>query len=143
VLSDNDRSCVLRVSAAGGPAGASGPRSLLLTGDVEAFGEAVLLAGGREAVQADIVLAPHHGSRTSSTPAFVQATGARWVVVQAGYRSRFGHPAPDVVARWRDAGARVVDTPSCGAWSWAADTPSPVCERARSRRHWQHPGGAP
>lgn len=143
VIRDNDRSCVLRVTAADPGADGPGPRSVLLTGDVEAFGEAVLLAGDPSSLRADIVFAPHHGSRTSSTPPFVTATGARWVVVQAAYRSRFGHPAPDVVARWRDAGATVVQSPACGAWSWPSDAAAPVCERARARRHWQHPGGAP
>jgi DNA internalization-related competence protein ComEC/Rec2 len=143
----NDRSCVLRVTAAPSreavrPTARSdgGAAAVLLTGDIEAAAEAALLARVPDALAAPVVLVPHHGSRTSSTPAFVAATGARWAVVQAGHRSRFGHPAADVVARWRDAGATVIATPQCGAWSWPAREVTPVCERERVRRHWHHPG---
>ena len=103
--SDNDRSCVLRVAGRGG--------SLLLTGDTEATGEKWL---GRHAdLRADVVLVAHHGSSTSSTAAFIAATGARHALVSAGFLNRWAHPRPDVVARWQDAGATVWRTDRHGA----------------------------
>ena len=73
-------------------------RRVLLTGDIEGgAGSRAAGAPGAE-LRADVLLVPHHGSRTSSTPAFIEAVAPRVAVVQAGYRSRFGHPAPDVVA---------------------------------------------
>jgi competence protein ComEC len=105
--SDNDRSCVLRVSA---------PRfSALLSGDIERAAEERLLQVHREALDVDVLIAPHHGSRTSSTEAFVQATSAQWVVFGAAWRSHFRHPRPEVVARYEAAGARTLTTGVEGA----------------------------
>jgi competence protein ComEC len=71
----------------------------------------------------------------------------RVAVVQAGYRSRFGHPAPDVLARYRAQGAAVVRSDRCGAWTLtlgaAAETGRGLCERQRVPRYWHHPDGAP
>jgi competence protein ComEC len=101
----NDGSCVLRIVAGG--------RSLLLTGDIEGRAEQDLLASASPG--SDIVLVPHHGSRTSSSPAFVAAVSPRWAIVPVGYRSRFGHPHPEVLARYREAGADIVRTDLHGA----------------------------
>ena len=65
--------------------------------------------------EVDLLVVPHHGSRTSSTAPFVAATRPTIAVVSAGYRNRWGLPAADVVARWRAAGAQVVDTAGWGA----------------------------
>ena len=62
-----------------------------------------------------MVTMAHHGSRGSSDPAFVQATGARLALVSAAHDNRFGHPNPDVVSRWERAGASVLETASGGA----------------------------
>jgi competence protein ComEC len=90
---------------------------------------------------------PHHGSRTSSTAAFLDAVAPRVAVVQAGYRNRFGHPAPDVVARLRERGVAVLTSPDCGAWHWAGEALgrgqgaiSGTCERDLSRRYWHRIG---
>jgi competence protein ComEC len=58
-------------------------------------------------------------------------------VFQSGYRNRFGHPAPDVVARYRDQGVPVVASPACGAWRWSRSEPG-VCHRDEVRRYWHH-----
>jgi competence protein ComEC len=58
---------------------------------------------------------PHHGSRSSSGPAFVAATQPRWALVSSGYRNRWGFPAPVVVERWASSGAQFLDTASSGA----------------------------
>lgn len=130
----NAVSCVLRVQGA--------RHSVLLAGDVEAAQEAALVQAHGAALRADVALVPHHGSRTSSTPAFVVAVAPRVALVQAGYLSRFGHPAPDVVARWATRGAAVVRSDRCGAWSWRSDAGdaagSGTCEREVRRRYWHH-----
>jgi competence protein ComEC len=105
-VKDNDRSCVLRIVASS--------RTLLLPGDVEAYGESRLLEAGRLG-RADVVVVPHHGSRSSSTGRFVAATAPRWAIASAGYRNRWGFPRREVVERWQSAGARVVVTAQAGA----------------------------
>lgn len=146
----NALSCVLRVTDASG-------RSLLLTGDIEAAQEAALVArsgigpgagqgalpetapapaGPVSPLASEVLLVPHHGSRTSSTAAFLEAVAPRVALVQAAYRSRFGHPAPDVVARYEARGIEVLRTDRCGAWSWRSDEAQGRCERAVRPRYW-------
>lgn len=109
-LKSNAMSCVLRVQGTHG--------SVLLTGDIEAAQEAALVARSAAALKSDVLLVPHHGSRTSSTAAFLDAVAPQVAVVQAGYRSRYGHPAPDVLARYAARGIRVERSDRCGAWTW-------------------------
>jgi competence protein ComEC len=138
----NDLSCVLKVTA--DYTGYPGPSSVLLTGDIEQASERLVVSTDPEALRADVLFVPHHGSKTSSSIGFIEAVAPRWAVVQAGYRSRFGHPAPEVVQRYRERGIAVVSSPGCGAWTWRANATEPHCERAISRRHWRHPDpGAP
>ena len=140
-LKPNAMSCVLRVSdprAAG--------HSVLLTGDIEREQEAALIASHGERLHSDVLIVPHHGSRTSSTAAFLDAVQPKVAVFQAGYRNRFGHPAPDVLARYRERGIAVVTSPRCGAWRWdgAAESPAEgVCQRDAVRRYWHHRGADP
>lgn len=130
----NSRSCVLRVRS-NGPV----PTTALLTGDLDAAQEQALLQ--REQVQADWLLVPHHGSKSSSSAAFVQAVQPRLAVVQAGYRNRFGHPAPVVEARYLKQGAQLVKTAECGAATWRSEQPAQVaCLREQGRRYWHHRG---
>lgn len=123
----NAVSCVLRVTDALG-------RSLLLTGDIEAAQEAALLRRTGAALASTMLVVPHHGSRTSSTAAFLDAVTPQVAVVQAGYRSRFGHPAADVLARYAERGITVVRTDSCGAWLWHDG--AQACTRDVRRRYW-------
>ncbi|MGQ0502211.1 MAG: DNA internalization-related competence protein ComEC/Rec2 [Panacagrimonas sp.] len=104
---DNNRSCVLRVSAPGFAA--------LLTGDIEREAEIRLLTEHPDLLPADLLIAPHHGSGTSSTPAFVSAVGPRLVIYGAGWRNYYRHPRPEVVARYADVGARQLVTGVEGA----------------------------
>lgn len=129
----NTLSCVLRVVAAGAQA-----PSVLLVGDIEAAQEQALVARGA-VLQADLLLVPHHGSKTSSSPALLEAVRPRTALVQAGYRNRFGHPAPDVLQRYRERNIRVVESSRCGAATWVSAAPDAVaCERDIGRRYWQH-----
>ena len=101
----NDASCVLRISAGG--------RALLLTGDIERAAELELVR--REALRSEVLLVPHHGSRSSSSPQFLAAVAPRWAIVPVGYRSRFGHPDAQVLERYRAVGARILRTDLEGA----------------------------
>jgi competence protein ComEC len=100
----NDGSCVLRVSA--------GTHAVLLTGDIERAAEAGL---AQRDVRSEILVVPHHGSRTSSSPEFISAVAPRWAIVPVGYRSRFGHPHPQVLERYRAAGVELARTDRDGA----------------------------
>jgi competence protein ComEC len=102
--SDNDRACAIAVSGPGGTA--------LLLADPEAAAEAELRSQG---IAADVVLLPHHGSRSSSSSALVAAISPRVGIASAGYGNRWGMPVADVVARWRDAGSAVLTTAEEGA----------------------------
>ena len=133
----NGLSCVLRVTAAPQGTSESAPVALLV-GDIEAAQEQALLARGA-ALAADVLLVPHHGSKTSSTEAFLNAVQPRTALVQAGYRNRFGHPAPEVSERYRARGIRVVESARCGAATWSSAQPGIVaCERDTGARYWQH-----
>jgi len=125
----NESSCVLEVEARAG--------SVLITGDVEARGEAELVRGGVAAN--DVVVVPHHGSATSSSAALVAATRPRYALVSAGYANRWGFPKPDVRARWRQSGAAVAVTGELGALTVVLDARgvSLVAERDRAPHYWQ------
>ncbi len=100
---ENDRGCVLKISTAAA--------SILLTADVEARSEQEMLERDAAALRADILLVPHHGSKTSSTAAFIDAVAPKTGVLSVGYRNRFHHPNPGVVARYveRSIGLRRTD----------------------------------
>lgn len=100
----NDNSLVVELRFAG--------RSILFTGDLELEGEELAVAAGLGRV--DIVKVAHHGSPTSSSQAFVDATGPQLAVISCGRGNAFGFPSPDVVSRWRAIGARVVRTDLAG-----------------------------
>jgi len=112
----------------------------LLAGDIEREQELALVATQRAALAAEVLLVPHHGSKTSSSEGFLDAVAPRFAVVQAGYRNRFGHPAPAVAARYAARGIELIDSPRCGAWRFGPGGSS--CWRALSRRYWHHPDGA-
>ena len=126
----NALSCVLRVRA--------GERAALLVGDIAVAQERALIA--RQApLRADVLLVPHHGSRTSSSAAFIDAVQPRWALVQSGYRNRFGHPAAPVRARYAARGVELVESPLCGAMRWASVAPGELrCHRQAARRYWHH-----
>ena len=101
----NNASCVIQISA--------GDRRVLLTGDIEAAAERSLLSAGLLA-PVTVALIPHHGSKTSSSAAFVEALSANLAIVSSGYANRWGMPREDVVDRWAATGARVINTADSG-----------------------------
>ncbi|MGQ2979183.1 MAG: DNA internalization-related competence protein ComEC/Rec2 [Polaromonas sp.] len=130
IQKSNAMSCVLRIS--------NGSSAALLAGDIELAQEQRLVASGLD-LRADLLLVPHHGSKTSSSPAFLDAVRPTLALAQAGYRNRFGHPAPAVLARYRERGIRVLSSPVCGAASWSSGQPATVsCQRQTGLRYWHH-----
>lgn len=109
----NDNSFVLRISY--------GARSILFVGDAEHEEEGTLLATARGRLRADVLKVGHHGSRTSSTPAFLEAVAPREAIVSAGCRNRFGHPHPVTLESLARAGARVWRTDRDGAVTVTTD----------------------
>ncbi|MDR3390487.1 MAG: DNA internalization-related competence protein ComEC/Rec2 [Sulfuriferula sp.] len=131
-LKDNHRSCVLKLDSAGG--------SVLLPADIEAVDEAQLLATVPAALPSTLLVAPHHGSRTSSTPAFIAAVQPAITVFTVGYDNRFGHPRSDVIARYRDAGSRLQRSDEDGLVEirFAPDAALQMTRWRRLQRHyWQ------
>ena len=130
VAKSNAMSCVLRIG--------NGRQTALLVGDIEQAQEARLVADGA-LPKADVLLVPHHGSKTSSSAAFLDAVRPRFAIVQSGYRNRFGHPAAPVLERYRERGIQVLDSPHCGAAAWASTLPAEVrCQRDVARHYWTH-----
>lgn len=126
----NALSCVLRIS--------TGSRTALLVADIEQPQEARLVDSGI-ALRADVLLVPHHGSKTSSSAAFLDAVQPQWALVQAGYRNRFGHPAAPVVQRYLERHIATLDSPHCGAMTWRSWQADQVdCQRALAMRYWHH-----
>jgi competence protein ComEC len=127
----NAMSCTLRMS--------NGARSALLAGDIEQAQEARLAGDGANRLKSDVLLVPHHGSKTSSSAAFLDAVQPHIALVQAGYRNRFGHPAEPVLVRYEERHIRVVDSPHCGAVTWQSAQPQEVtCQRSQGLRYWHH-----
>ena len=138
----NALSCVLRIG--------NGRATAILAGDIERDQEAALVQRqtAREArlesatptgLAADVLLVPHHGSKTSSSAAFLDAVQPSLAIVQSGYRNRFGHPAEEVRLRYAERDVAVVDSPHCGAVHWHSESPRRwQCERTIGRRYWHH-----
>lgn len=127
----NAMSCVLRIEAAG--------RVVLLTGDIERASEAELLLRSPTRLAADVLLVPHHGSRTSSTAEFIAAVKPAHAVFTNGYRNRFGHPRADVVQRYIEAGAQLYrsDRDGAVAFRFEAGRLAVARWRADNPRYWR------
>jgi competence protein ComEC len=133
----NTLSCVLRISAAAKGSVSARPVSALLVGDIEVRQEQSLLRVG--SIQSDVLLMPHHGSKTSSSGSFLDAVQPRLALAQAGYRNRFNHPAPEVLERYRERGITVLQSAHCGAATWRSARPAEwTCEREVGLRYWHH-----
>jgi competence protein ComEC len=129
-LRGNESSCVLKVVA--------GRSALLIAGDIERNGENALRGAP---LAAEVVVVPHHGSATSSSPAFVAAAHARYAVVSAGFANRWGFPRPEVRARWQGSGADVVTTADVGAVTVELGPAGTelATERDARHRYWAAP----
>src|SRR5690606_2053306 len=126
----NAQACVLRIRGR--------HHTALLTADIGSREEAGLVSRGLGSI--DVVMAAHHGSKTSSGPELVAEVQAVHVVAQAGAWNRYGHPAAHIQTRWQDSGARFWRTDRHGAISLysRADGLRARSERLAARRYWQH-----
>lgn len=130
---DNALSCVVRARAPGG--------SVLLAADIQRDTEA-WLARAHALSPTDVLVVPHHGSRTSSSPALLEAVRPRLAVFSVGYHNRFGHPDAEVLSRYRQAGAAILRTDRDGAveLDFAPDGWQAATWRATERRYWRDDG---
>jgi competence protein ComEC len=130
----NNSSCVLSVENAAG--------RVLFPGDIEAPAERRLVERSFGQLSSRILLAPHHGSATSSTRPLVDAVRPEYVVFSTGYRNRYGFPKAAVEDRWRSVGARILNTSDSGAISFRLSPQGtlmgPVLQRLEHRRYWTH-----
>ncbi|MEM8499057.1 MAG: DNA internalization-related competence protein ComEC/Rec2 [Pseudomonadota bacterium] len=130
---DNDQSCVLRIDTPGA--------SILLTGDISRNVERKLLSNDQP-LKADILLMPHHGSKSSSSAEFIAAVAPQYAIASAGHKNRFNHPDASVMARYSKAGVTQLNTASSGAIRFDV----PLCKnqtlsrpqeyRSQSDRYW-------
>jgi competence protein ComEC len=131
-LKDNDRSCVLKI--------ATKSAHVLLPGDIERRGETALVETKRDQIHADVLVAPHQGSKTSSSEAFLGSVTPQAVIFPVGYRNRFGHPHKEVVARYGAIGSKIYRTDRDGAITVSLSEDGKLHiepYRAVYRRYWQ------
>lgn len=129
--SGNNASCVLRIETTNG-------QRLLLPGDIEQAAESQLVARQGGGLRSAVLVAPHHGSATSSSPAFVAAVDPEFVIVPAAWRNRYGFPKQAVSDRYRSAGARILETGRSGAVSVKLSSSSAVPEITGWRDRYRH-----
>lgn len=130
---ENNNSCVLKVTTNGG--------SLLLTGDIEKQAERYLSTSQQVELRADVLVVPHHGSKTSSTPAFIRAVAPRWALFPVGYRNRFGLPRQEIVDRYGELDTEMLASGLHGAISvklGSTRISPPQGYRELNRRYWTH-----
>jgi competence protein ComEC len=129
-VSENDNSCVLRIQSEKGV--------VLLVGDIEAAAETWLVEAYGGQLKADVLIAPHHGSKTSSTRPFLQKVQPDYVLIPAGYRNQFGFPHQSVLKRYQDVNAQWLNVAEQGAIFVDAETDSLAVQtmRRRESRYW-------
>ena len=134
VLEGNNASCVLKISSPQG--------SVLLTGDIEKQAEFNLLNRRKSKLASDILLVPHHGSRTSSMPAFISAVSAEHAFLAVGYKNRFGFPKQDIMARYDAQKVKTYVSYETGELSAKfRQTGLQIDEfRTKNRRFWHYKG---
>ena len=126
----NNNSCVLQVRSRYG--------TVLLPADIEAKTERQLIEQWGNRLRSDVLVAPHHGSKTSSTPEFIETVAPRYVLFPVGYRNRYRHPNPAVAARYLERGITMHDSPTSGALEFhlTAGGLEATAYRTRHRRYW-------
>jgi competence protein ComEC len=129
-VSENDNSCVLKIQ--------SEKNSVLLTGDIEAAAESWLVGVYGEQLKADVLIAAHHGSKTSSTLTFLQTVQPDYVLIPAGYRNQFGFPHQSVLKRYQDIKAKWLNVADQGAIFVEADKESLAVQSMRTveSKYW-------
>ncbi|MHB1947280.1 MAG: DNA internalization-related competence protein ComEC/Rec2 [Gammaproteobacteria bacterium] len=129
----NDSSCVLRIS--------NGNKTILLTGDIEKLSEKYLVNAEKQNLSADIIVAPHHGSKTSANIDFLQAVNPRYVLFPIGYRNRYHFPHASVVEAYDNLGTKKIDTVDAGAIQFLLKNDAilaPHSFRVLHHRYWNN-----
>ena len=130
--SENDRSCVLKIQTE--------HASVLIPGDIEKRAERHLVKHAAEQLDADILIAPHHGSATSSTSRFLDAVSPEVVLFATGYRNRYGFPKAEIIARYEDKNTAIFDTAVDGAITFKLNSENdqlhPNTFRSTNRYYW-------
>lgn len=130
----NNRGCVLKVSA--------GAKHLLITADIEYAVERQLIKIYGHELQSQVLVVPHHGSKTSSRQAFIDAVDPDIALLPVGYRNRYHHPKTDVVNRYRESGAATYHVGHLGAVTVLFDAQKGIKlvdeYRKSSRKYWNH-----
>jgi competence protein ComEC len=128
----NNASCVLKVTAKN--------MTVLLPGDIESFAERYLVTHESAEIKSDVLLAPHHGSRTSSSQKFLEAVHPKLVIISAGYLNAYHFPAKTVLSRYNTIGASVLNTTDCGMIEIKNMKPTPkiACFRQNYPRLWRN-----
>lgn len=133
-LTGNNASCVLRIS--------SGENSILLPGDIENDAENKLVKKHKNILKSDVLLVPHHGSKTSSDRLFVDKVNPKYAVFSTGYRNRFRFPHKDVLKKYKEGGAIILNTPLTGAITFKFIGKSGILSadlnREKMRRFWNN-----
>lgn len=130
--SANERSCVLKVSSDFG--------SILLTGDIEKRAEASLINNNKQNLPADILLVGHHGSRSSSSTAFIDAVSPQIALIASGFNNRYQFPAAEVVQRFQDRQIPLLNTADSGALLVKLDSSTSITAirwRQQQQRLWR------
>lgn len=129
---ENDSSCVLKMIAR--------DWSALLTGDIEQHAESWLVQSKGEDLSSDVLVAPHHGSKTSSSLDFLRQIAPKMILVPAGYSNRFGFPHREVLARYRKLGLPWKNVGEQGAMHVVSDKGQLIIESQRTirKRYWMH-----
>jgi competence protein ComEC len=131
----NDSACVIQVGEGAG--------RLLIASDIGDAVEAMLIRREGEALRSAVLIVPHHGSRSSSSTAFIRRVQPELAVFTVGHRNRFSHPAPEVVRRYRLAGAMMLDSAASGQIRVRLDPTRGIVRvvewRRQRPRWWQAP----
>ena len=128
----NNNSCVLRVSSPQG--------SALLTGDIERSAERLLVEQDGEALKTDILIAPHHGSKTSSSQDFLDVVKPAYVFIPVGYLNRYHFPSPEVLKRYQEIHAKVMDSANSGSIIVEPGVFPPESYRQTHGKYWNARG---
>lgn len=133
VYQGNNSSCVLQIS--------NGDSSVLLTGDIETSAETALVHKYDKDLSSTVLIAPHHGSLTSSSPAFIEAVKPDLVLFPVGYGNRFGFPKQDIIHRYEERGIKMLDTATSGAIEYQSGENGGSLGRYRleKSRFWHRP----
>jgi competence protein ComEC len=131
---NNDSSCVLRITR--------GKQHILLTGDIEKYAENELVENQLSQLPADILVAPHHGSKTSAQKKFIQAVGPKYVLYAIGYHNRYHFPHVSVMQTYKDFGVEQYDTAKSGAIQFVLNKPEklplPNLYRIDHKHYWNN-----